>query len=105
MREKQKQLKVHNVTVLDGTVEDIPFPDDSFDIVMSGCVFGDDYDREYSQMYRVVKSGGIIIDCSGEESQKLKKPDESLLRLGFETVYYVSKSGGDVYNYRKRIVK
>ena len=58
MREKIQDLGIKNMSVVDGTVELIPFADNTFDIVMSAHVVGDDYDKEYEEMKRVVKSGG-----------------------------------------------
>jgi len=59
--------------VVDGTVESLPFPDASFDIVMSGHVVGDDVQAEWQEMNRVTKPGGWIIDCAGEDDRK--KPE------------------------------
>lgn len=70
IREKKERLTVGNLFVVDGTVEMLPFPDESFDIVMSGHVIGDDYDREYQEMERVTRVGGCIIDCPGEDDGK-----------------------------------
>lgn len=64
----------------------------------------DDYDSEIAELTRVVKSGGCIIDCIGEDNRK-RKPNEELLNRGFKVFYHVSKSGGDIYRYRKIIVK
>jgi ubiquinone/menaquinone biosynthesis C-methylase UbiE len=104
MRDKITRENIKNVIVLDGTVEQIPYEDNTFDIVMSGHVVGDDYDGELAELTRVVKNGGYIIDCIGEDNRK-RTPDEELLKRGFETFYHVSKSGGDIYRYRKEIRK
>jgi ubiquinone/menaquinone biosynthesis C-methylase UbiE len=104
LRDKIKCENIKNVIVLDGTVEQIPFEDNTFDIVMSGHVVGDNYDLEIEELSRVVKSGGYIIDCIGEDSIK-REPKEELLKRGFETFYHVSKTGGDIYRYRKRVIK
>jgi hypothetical protein len=104
LRDKIKREGINNVVVLDGTIEQIPYEDNTFDIVMSGHVVGDDYDREIAELTRVVKNGGYIIDCIGEDNRK-RKPDEELLKRGFEAFYHVSKTGGDIYRYRKMVVK
>lgn len=104
LRDKIKRENIKNVIVLDGTVEQIPYEDNTFDIVMSGHVVGDDYDREIAELSRVVKNGGYIIDCIGEDNRK-RKPDEELLKRGFEAFYHVSKSDGDIYRYRKMVIK
>ena len=44
-----------NVRVLDGFADALAFPDDTFDVVMSGHVVGDDYEREIAELSRVCK--------------------------------------------------
>ena len=103
MREKQKRLKVDNVYVVDGTIEMLPFPKESFDIVVSGHVLGDDYEAEWREIRRVTRPGGYIIDCPGEDDRK--KPEglsQEMIKLGFECSHYASKTGGDVYRYWKQ---
>jgi SAM-dependent methyltransferase len=100
MRDKIKKQGIKNIVVLDGVVENLPFEDNTFNIVMSGCVFGDDYDAEYAEMARVVKSGGYIIDCG--EGSKLSK---DLIRLGLGYIHDFDKSGDDVYRYWKQVFK
>jgi SAM-dependent methyltransferase len=106
MRDKIKKQGIKNMVVLDGVVENIPYEDNTFDIVMSACVFGDDYDAEYAEMFRVVKAGGYIIDCDGENGgEELEPRKKELLQLGFEYSHYISKNGGDVYRYWKQVFK
>lgn len=99
MRDKIKKQGIKNMVVLDGVVEELPFEDSTFDIITSGCVFGDDYDAEYAEMVRVIKSGGYIIDC-GEGSRL----SEDLIRLGFDYFYDISQDDG-VYRYWKQVFK
>ena len=106
IRDKIKEQGIKNMVVLDGVVEALPFEDNTFDIVMSACVFGDDYNAEYAEMARVVKSCGYIIDCDGENGGEEPEPSKKeLLKLGFEYSHYISKNGGDVYRYWKQIFK
>lgn len=105
MRDKIAKEKITNVVVLDGTIETIPFEDNTFDIVMSACVVGLDYEKEIANLERVAKNGGYIIDCMGEEDRKREKPNEHLLNAGFQWTHYVSKNGGDVYRYWKKVIK
>lgn len=104
MRDKIAREKIKNVTVVDGKADTIPYPDNTFDIVMSGHVVGDDYDGELAELTRVVKNGGYILDCPGEDDRK-KSPSKELLQRGFEEFHYISKFDGDVYRYRKQIFK
>jgi ubiquinone/menaquinone biosynthesis C-methylase UbiE len=104
LRQKKSKLGIQNMRVLDGTIEEIPCPNDTFDIVMSGHVMGDDYDREMKEMTRVVKNGGYIINCAGDDAIK-RELNKDLLQLGFEYMSYKSRNGNDIYNYRKKINK
>jgi len=105
MRDKIKKQGITNMVVLDGVVAELPFEDSTFDIVTSACVFGDDYDAEYAEMHRVVKPGGYIIDCDGEEDGKCPEPSRDMLRFGFQFSSYVSRNGGDAYRYWKQVMK
>ena len=107
LRDKRKRLGIRNIRISDGIIEEIPYPDNIFDIVMSGHVMGDNYDREMKEMTRVVKDGGYIITCIGEDNDNVikKEPSKDMLRLGFEYIYYKSVLGANIYNYRKKIKK
>lgn len=104
MREKIERERIKNVTVLDGLCDRLPYEDNTFDIVMSGHVVGDDHDKEISELERVTKNSGWILDCPGEDERK-DDPDQELINRGFEHLYYSGKTGGDIYRYRKQIVK
>ncbi len=104
MRDKISNENISNMVVLDGTIEAIPFEDDTFDIVMSGYVVGVDYEQEIVNMQRVCKDGGYIIVCEGENETKWHKR-EPLLSLGFDCLHYTSNVGGDCYRYWKKVIK
>ena len=102
LRDKIARLGLTNVRVCDGMAHSLPFPDDCFDIVMSGHVVGDHPDEELSELTRVAKPGGWILDCPGEDPRP-GRPNPEYLKRGFEQMHYVSCLGGDVYRYRKRV--
>ena len=104
MRGKILREDIRNVTVLDGMCSCLPYEDDTFDIVMSGHVVGDDYDAEIAELTRVCKRGGWILDCIGENDGPAQ-PKQAMLSRGFEAVYYRGKTGGDIYRYRKQVLK
>ena len=104
MIERARREGVTNVRVTDGLVTRLPYPDGMFDIVMSGHVVGDDYDGELAELTRVVKDGGWLIDCPGENERRMS-PREALRARGWEEFYYESKNGGDVYRYRFQVRK
>ena len=66
MRDKIARENIKNVRVLDGFVMELAFPDNTFDVVMSGHVVGDEYDAEIAELTRVCKSGGWMLDCPGD---------------------------------------
>jgi SAM-dependent methyltransferase len=104
LRGKIASEEIRNIRVVDGMAHSLPYPDDTFDIVMSGHVVGDDYDAEIAELTRVVKSGGWLLDCPGEDDRKRPSGGE-LERRGWEVFHYTSKLGGDVYRCRKQITK
>ena len=65
-----------------GIFENIPFKDDSFDIVMCGYSLRDAINLEIaiSEIHRILKKGGIFIIVD------LGKPDKKIIRLGV-TIY------------------
>lgn len=104
MRDKIKREGIHNVRVVDGFVEEIPFPDDTFDVVMSGHVVGDNYDGEIAELTRVCKAGGWLLDCPGDSERDIM-PKEELTRHGWEEIHYTGSFGKDVFLYRKLVSK
>ena len=59
-RENQKKAGVQNVEFLKGTIENIPLPENSVDVVISNCVINlsGDKDRVMREAFRVLKPGG-----------------------------------------------
>ena len=59
-RENQRKAGATNVEFLKGTIESIPLPDNSVDVVISNCVINlsADKDRVLREAFRVLKPGG-----------------------------------------------
>src|SRR5579859_5243940 len=59
-RANQKKAGVENVEFLKGTIENIPLPDNTVDVIISNCVINlsGDKDRVLGEAYRVLKPGG-----------------------------------------------
>jgi protein-L-isoaspartate O-methyltransferase len=105
MRDKIARESIKNVRVLDGLVTDLPFPDDTFDVVMSGHVTGDDYENEITELTRVCKHGGWLIDCSGDSATANYKPNKNAVERDWEEIHYIGTFGKNVYDYRKQVKK
>ncbi|MBI3910234.1 MAG: arsenite methyltransferase [Armatimonadetes bacterium] len=59
-RENQRQAGIENAEFLKGTIEAIPLPDRSVDVVISNCVINlsGDKDRVFCEAFRVLRPGG-----------------------------------------------
>lgn len=104
LMDEAKRRNVANLRVVDGLCDRLPYPDDTFDVVMSGHVLGDDYDAEIAEMTRVCRDGGWILDIPGDQ-HKAFQPKEALLQRGFECLPYTGSFGAQVCRYRKQVHK
>ena len=105
MRDKIRAEGIGNVRVLDGEVLELPFEDDSFDVVLSGHVIGDHYEAEIAEITRITKPGGWLVVCNGDDANVRTAPDPELCARGFEWFRHETPAGGVVYNYRKQVRK
>lgn len=65
LREKASKLKYNHISVIDGLMTRIPLEDNFTDILVSGHVFGDEPEKEFKEVMRVVKPGGYMILMPG----------------------------------------
>ena len=82
---KAKSLGHKNVYAVDGLITAIPFPEDFAHVVMNGHVFGDNPQEEFKEMLRVVKPGGMIILCPGNNDTD-NAAHQFLVEQGFSLV-------------------
>lgn len=105
MRDRIRAEGIRNMKVLDGEVLDLPYEDNTFDVVLSGHVIGDFYEEEIAEITRITKDGGWLVICNGDDGFMRSAPDQELTSRGFEWFRHESVEGGIIYNYRKQVVK
>jgi arsenite methyltransferase len=81
-RENQKNAGARNVEFLKGTIENIPLPDNTVDVIISNCVINlsGDKDRVLREAFRVLKPGGRFavsdVVIRGEVPPEIRKSME-----------------------------
>jgi len=99
-RENQRKAGAVNVEFLKGTIEDVPLPDGSVDVIISNCVINlaADKDRVLREAFRVLKPGGRLavsdVVTKGEVPAPIKKSLElwvGCVAGALEEDEYVSK--------------
>ncbi len=80
--ENNRKLDYKNVEFVKGDIEEMPFPDDSFDVIVSNCVLNlvPDKNKAFAQIMRVLKPGGHFcvsdVVIKGYLPDKLRKNAE-----------------------------
>jgi len=77
-RTNQREAGVENVEFLKGTIEDVPLPDDSFDVIISNCVINLSGDKPavFREAARVLRPGGrfavtdIVADADMDDATR-----------------------------------
>ena len=81
-RENCAKLKFTNVDFVLGDIEDMPFDDNKFDVVISNCVLNlvPDKTKAFNEIFRVLKPGGHFcvsdVVIKGTLSEKMQKDAE-----------------------------
>ena len=93
---------IRNMRVSDGLCDCLPFPDNSFDVVMSGHVVGDRFREEVDELARITKPGGWMLDVPGDQHHETGR-NEQLLADGWEELPYTGTFGKTTFRYRKQV--
>ncbi|MTI94066.1 MAG: class I SAM-dependent methyltransferase [Firmicutes bacterium] len=83
LQKTRRQTLDKRLFVVDGLITRIPFADKFADVVMGGHVFGDAPDEEYAELLRVVRPGGMIVLCPGN-NDKDNAAHKFLVETGFQ---------------------
>ena len=102
MRDEIVRKGIRNMRVCDGLCHCLPFPDNSFDIVMSGHVVGDFFREEVDELTRITKPGGWLLDVPGDQRRETGR-NEQLLADGWEELPYTGSFGMTTYRYRRQV--
>ncbi len=104
MRDEIARRGLRNMRVCDGMCDCLPFPDNSFDVAMSGHVVGDRFREEVDELSRVTKPGGWLLDVPGDQRRETREC-EQMLEDGWEELAYTGSFGQTTRRYRKRVRK
>jgi arsenite methyltransferase len=82
-RKNQAEAGLANVEFLQGTIEDIPLPDETVDVVISNCVvnLSPDKDAVVREAFRVLKPGGRLAISDIVLRRALSEPTRALSGL------------------------
>ncbi|MGD0984997.1 MAG: arsenite methyltransferase [Acidimicrobiales bacterium] len=82
-RKNQAEAGLANVEFLQGTIEDIPLPDETVDVVISNCVvnLSPDKDAVVREAFRVLKPGGRLAIADIVLRRGLSEPTRALIGL------------------------
>ena len=81
-KENAKKIGLTNVEFIQGDIEEMPLPDQAYDVVVSNCVLNlvPDKNKAFAQIMRVLKPGGHFcvsdVVMKGELPEKLQKDAE-----------------------------
>lgn len=103
--QKRTKMKINNLYPIDGTITQIPFPENFADILMAGHVFGEHPEQEYHEMLRVVPEGGLILLHPGTNANSEDEAHHYLIAQGFEFDHFEEPGEGLKRKYWKTIHK
>ncbi|MEN8230688.1 MAG: class I SAM-dependent methyltransferase [Bacteroidota bacterium] len=102
MREKAVSQRVVNLYVLDGTLDSIPLPDHSLDVLITSNAIGWNLTEELIEIERVIKPGGHAIHLLRSENKQDNPFHDILVSSSWN---YTCLQGGDEKELRFRYIK
>ena len=96
IREKAKTKKINNIYVMDGFLDRIPLPDNSFDCLFTSNAIGWSLEKELPEIERVVKPNGFAIHLFRFRDNKNENTFHKMLtssEWGYDCIQYQDKSG------------
>jgi ubiquinone/menaquinone biosynthesis C-methylase UbiE len=91
MKEKAADQEVHNLFVMDGTLDSIPLPDGSLDVLVTSNAIGWNLNEELKEIERVVKPGGYAIHLLHSDQEHEDPLRETILSAPW-TYQYIQDS-------------
>ncbi len=104
IRDQIARKGIRNMHVCDGLCHCLPFPDSSFDVVVSGHVVGDFFREEVDELTRITRDGGWLLDVPGDQHRETRR-NEQMLADGWEELPYTGTFGKTTWRYRKQVHK
>lgn len=102
IKEKARENSLKNLFVMDGTLDGVPLPDNSLDILITSNAIGWNLQRELEEIERVIRPGGDIIHLL----QSLKPAENSFHEtLTSSTWNYTCLQGEDKEKIKMRYFK
>ncbi len=93
IRDKAIRKKLHNIYVVDGFLDSLPFPDNFTDILLTSNAIGWNINEELHEIERKTKAGGEAIHLARTIGNKDKNPFHELL-ISEKWGYAFSKAEG-----------
>ncbi|MDZ5471712.1 class I SAM-dependent methyltransferase [Bacillus sp. 31A1R] len=92
-----------NIPVIHGSIEELPFPNQTFDmIIVESVIIFTNKKKSYDELYRVLKPGGVLINSEMTAEQMLDIKDKKVIQNLYniedvlterEWIKYIKNSG------------
>lgn len=88
---KIARKKFHNVNFVEGDIENLPFKDNSFDVVVASFVIVHlkNLQKAFDEVYRVLKTGGIFVLTNINQKKAPKLVTESREKIVIISYYHI----------------